>query len=92
VSGAQTAWNAGIRPRVAPAVLLPADLAAIDCQLRSGIAPDLDTAERMVETIKSLQRMVIVRDQRAEDVAPGTVAAVVESRVPDLPESVGRRA
>lgn len=88
----QTAWNAGIRPRIAPAVLMPLDVAAIECQLRSGIAPDLETAVRMMATIRSLEQIVRRQAQRVEDVAPGTVAARVESRVPDLPDSVGRRA
>jgi hypothetical protein len=75
---AQSGWNAGTRPRVEPAVLLPVDLAAIECRLRSGIAPDLEEAWRLVATVRSLQRIVRLQAERVEDVAPGTVHADVE--------------
>jgi hypothetical protein len=75
---AHAAWNAGVRPRVEPAVLLPVALADIECRLRSGIAPDLEEARRLVATVRSLQRIVRQQAERVEDVAPGTVHADVE--------------
>lgn len=66
------------RPRVTPAVLLPVDLAAIECRLRSGIAPELEEGLRLVATIRSLEGIVRQQAARVEDVAPGTVHADVE--------------
>ena len=42
--------GAGMKP-----LLTPAELEALDCQMRSGIAPDLETARRLLRDLLDLR-------------------------------------
>jgi len=53
--------RAGMKP-----LLTPAELEALDCQLRSGIAPDLETARRLVARVRELEEALRWQERRLE--------------------------
>lgn len=75
-------------------LVMPDELAALRCDLRSGILPDAETVGRLLYTIEGLQKAMTLQAGRIADdlVQPGQVHAIVDSRVPELPETIGRRA
>lgn len=77
-------------PQRMPTLIPAAELARITCDVRAGDGVDHETAVRLLEHIEILVGVVRNQASRREDVDPGVVHARVESRTPDLPESVGR--
>jgi len=81
---------ATVTHRRAPALIPPAELARITCDVRAGDGLDHETAVRLLEHLEIVSGVLRAQAQRAAEA--GVVHAEVHSRVPDDPASVGRRA
>jgi hypothetical protein len=81
-----------------PTSYSPRDGGAIDeieCRLRSGIPPTLEEGQRLVATVRELWREMRQMGSRvdawiAAGCPPGVFTAQVISRVPDVPDEIGR--